>query len=242
MIVEKGTLPDEQFDLVFQGKTRWSYEVTGHVKVSPGSEQPWELVADSVTLLGKATEEYPLQKRGKSKKTGERSKGLPLDQLRFLPHLRVQNYVFGAIARLRHSLAMAVHDFYRKLGFYWVATPIITMSDCEGAGEAFRVISEKELTEREDRQRTKGQMQQALKIASQPSVKVGDDLLDTWKKQLQACEEPLKEEFFRTAAYLTVSGQLEGEAYAMAMKKIYTFGPTFRAEESQTSRHLSEFW
>lgn len=236
VIVEKSHVSPKDFEHASRGKTRWCFEVCGHIKISPGAEQPWELVADTVTVLGESADEYPLQKRGKN------SQGPSIDKLRFLPHLRVQNYVFAAIARLRHCLAMAVHAFYGKLGFYWVAAPIITMSDCEGAGEAFRVISEKELTERESRQQMKGAMQKALHIASQPTVKVGKELIETWEKQLAETNTPLSTEFFKTAAYLTVSGQLEGEAYAMALKKVYTFGPTFRAEESLTSRHLAEFW
>jgi asparaginyl-tRNA synthetase len=237
VIVEKGSIPEATFEHVSRGKTRWCFRVNGTVKESPGSEQPWEIVATDVQVVGEADEDYPLQKRGKKKK------GVTMEKQREIPHLRVHNYIFGSIARLRHTLAMSVHDYFHGLGCYWVATPVITFSDCEGAGEAFVVTTEQEITERMERKERVGGLKSSLKIASQPTVKTGDGLLEKWKSELQKAESsPLKDTFFRETAYLTVSGQLEGEAYAMGMKKIYTFGPTFRAEESHTTRHLPEFW
>lgn len=237
VIVEKDNVPSAEFEAASRGKTRWCFEVTGHVKISPGNEQPWELVANSVKVVGECDEDYPLQKRGKKEKQ------MSIDKLRSLPHLRVQNYVFSAIARLRHTLAMSVHDFFRALGCYWVSTPIVTFSDCEGAGEAFVVTTEQEMSERCAIAKQEGGLKESLKIASQPTVTAGNELITKWQKALsELSSASLKDTFFSRTAYLTVSGQLEGEAYAMALTKIYTFGPTFRAEESHTSRHLPEFW
>lgn len=200
VIVEKGVVSDTEFEAASKGKTRWCFSVTGHVKASPGAEQPWELVATSVTVLGDSTDEYPLQKRGK----GEAM--ISIDKLREMPHLRMHNYVFSAVQRLRHCLAKSTHSYFDALGFFWVATPVLSFSDCEGAGEAFIVTTDKEMQ-------------------------------DILKKDKTS--PPRR--FFKEPAFLTVSGQLEGEAAAMSLSKIYTFGPTFRAEESDTSRHLPEF-
>jgi asparaginyl-tRNA synthetase len=202
VFVDKGTIPDDEFEAAAKGKTRWSFRVTGHVKLSPGAGQPWELVATHVTVLGESTDEYILQKRGQG------LAAVSVEKLREYPHLRMQNYVFSAIARLRHRLAKSVHEYFDKLGFYWLATPVLSFSDCEGAGEAFMVTTDKE-------------QQDLQKRAVHPAT-------------------PIRR-FFKDPAFLTVSGQLEGESGAMALSKIYTFGPTFRAEESDTSRHLPEF-
>jgi asparaginyl-tRNA synthetase len=202
VFVEKGSIPDDEFEAASKGKTRWSFRVTGYVKLSPGAEQPWELVATRVTVLGESTDEYPLQKRGKGLAV------ISIEKLRELPHLRMQNYVFSGIARLRHSLAKSIHCYFDTLGFFWMATPVLSFSDCEGAGEAFMVTTDKELED-------------IKKHAVHPTTPV--------------------RRFFKDPAFLTVSGQLEGESGAMALSKIYTFGPTFRAEESDTSRHLPEF-
>lgn len=156
-----------------------SLRVTGTVEQSRG-EQAVELLAKTIELLGSA-DRYPLQKKGHT-----------LEFLREQAHLRPRSNTFGAVFRIRHTTALASHDFFASRGFYWLATPIITANDCEGAGELFEV-------------------QQS-------------------------------NDFFGKPSYLTVSGQLQAEAAALALGKVYTFGPTFRAENSNTTRHLAEFW
>ncbi len=167
-----------------------SVEVTGKVVESQGKGQRWEMQAESVRMLGSADEDFPLQKKGHS-----------MEFLRSIAHLRPRSNLFGAVFRVRSRMAFAVHQFFQDRGFVNVHTPVITASDCEGAGEMFRVVT----MEGEE-------------------VRLGDD------------------EFFGKPSYLTVSGQLEGETFASALSSIYTFGPTFRAENSHTSRHASEFW
>jgi asparaginyl-tRNA synthetase len=164
--------------------------VEGNLVESPGAGQKWELRATRIALVGAADPSYPLQKKGHS-----------AEFLRSIAHLRPRSNLFGAIFRTRSRLAFAVHEFFRHRGFVYVHTPIITTSDCEGAGEMFRV-----------------------------SARRGGDEFDP------------DSEFFGKPAYLTVSGQLEGETLACALSRIYTFGPTFRAENSNTSRHAAEFW
>ncbi len=164
--------------------------VEGRLVPSPAAGQKWELQARSVRLIGAADPTYPLQKKGHS-----------LEFLRAIAHLRPRSNLFGAVFRTRSKLAFAVHQFFQERDFIYVHTPIITASDCEGAGEMFRVTTLK-----------------------------GD--LDA---QPQA-------DFFGKPTYLTVSGQLEGETFACALSNIYTFGPTFRAENSNTARHAAEFW
>lgn len=166
-----------------------SVELKGDLVPSPGSKQKWELHARQLSLIGPADATYPLQKKGHS-----------LEFLRTIAHLRPRTNLFGAVLRTRSQIAFAVHEFFQSRGFIYVHTPIITTSDCEGAGELFRVITR------------------------------------------SAAEGKAGEEFFGRPAYLTVSGQLEAEALACALSKVYTFGPTFRAENSNTARHASEFW
>lgn len=169
-----------------------SVRVTGELKESPGAKQRVEMQAKTLELLGVADPEtYPLQKKAHS-----------FEFLREIAHLRPRSNTFGAIARLRNCVCTAIHDFFQERGFLYVHTPIITTSDCEGAGEMFTVTT-------------------LSKINS---------------------EEDFAEDFFGKKAHLTVSGQLEGEIYATAVGPVYTFGPTFRAENSNTVRHLSEFW
>jgi len=177
-------------EAVVPARTGASVEVEGTVVASQGQGQRWELQATRVTLVGAAPEDYPLQKKGHS-----------LEFLRSIAHLRPRTNLFGAVFRVRSRMAYAIHRFFQERGFVHVHTPIITSSDCEGAGEMFRVA-----TMDGERMRTGG------------------------------------EEFFGKPAYLTVSGQLEGETFACALSNIYTFGPTFRAENSHTSRHAAEFW
>lgn len=173
--------------------------VHGTLVETPGRPQPVEVHATSVEVVGlvEDPETYPIQPKQHS-----------MEFLRSVAHLRIRTNTFGAVARVRHALAMAVHRFYDQRGFFWVHTPIITTSDAEGAGEMFRVST--------------------LDLANLPrTAEGGVDFSD---------------DFFGRSASLTVSGQLNVEAYAMALSKVYTFGPTFRAENSNTTRHAAEFW
>ena len=166
--------------------------VTGKLIESPGKGQQWEIHATSIELIGESPADYPLQKKGHTP-----------EFLRSIAHLRPRANLYGAVFRMRSRMAQAVHRFFDERDFTYVHTPIITSSDCEGAGEMFRVSTH-----------------------------------DASKAEVQSYEK----DFFNKAAYLTVSGQLEGEAFATALSNVYTFGPTFRAENSNTTRHASEFW
>jgi asparaginyl-tRNA synthetase len=167
-----------------------SIEVHGALIPSPAPGQQWELQATSIRLIGEAPDDYPLQKKGHSS-----------EFLRSIAHLRPRTNLYGAVFRTRSRMAYAVHRFFQDRDFIYVHTPIITASDCEGAGEMFRVTT-------------------------LPDDQISQDTCD----------------FFGKRAFLTVSGQLEGETFACALSNIYTFGPTFRAENSNTSRHAAEFW
>jgi asparaginyl-tRNA synthetase len=174
-------------------------QVRGQLVASQGKGQSVEIQATEISVYGKAdTETYPLQKKGHS-----------LEFLREIAHLRPRTNTFGAVLRIRHAMAFAVHQYFNDHGFYYVHTPIITGSDAEGAGQMFRVTT--------------------LPDQNPPLTedKAGVDY---------------KQDFFGKQTNLTVSGQLEGEVAAMALGKVYTFGPTFRAENSNTARHLAEFW
>lgn len=175
-----------------------SLSVEGEVKESGGKGQATEILAKSVTVYGTADPEtYPLQKKRHS-----------FEKLREWAHLRPRTNTFGAVTRIRNCVSNSIHQFYQELGFYYVHTPVITTSDCEGAGEMFQVTTL--------------------------------NLEELAKRQVDKVE--YKWDFFDRPSYLTVSGQLEAEIFACAMGKVYTFGPTFRAENSNTTRHLSEFW
>jgi asparaginyl-tRNA synthetase len=167
-----------------------SVEVSGRLVASHGDKQAWEIQATSVKLVGPADETYPLQKKGHT-----------LEFLREIAHLRPRSNLFGAAFRVRSRMAYAVHNFFQERGFVNVHTPMITASDCEGAGEMFRVTT----------------------LPAGSTAKPESD-------------------FFGKPAFLTVSGQLEAETLACALGNVYTFGPTFRAENSNTSRHAAEFW
>lgn len=170
--------------------------VEGKLAASPGKGQAVEVQADRIELYGWADPAvYPLQKKRHS-----------FEFLRQIAHLRPRTNTIGAVSRLRNRLSFAIHGFFQERGFQYLQTPIITASDCEGAGETFRVTT-----------------------------------LDP-KGAGAGGEDPYKDDFFGRPAYLTVSGQLQAEIYALALGKVYTFGPTFRAENSNTSRHLAEFW
>ena len=171
--------------------------VEGLILSSPGKGQPIEMRAERIRLYGRSDPEtYPLQKKRHS-----------LEFLRQIAHLRPRSNTIGAVARLRNRLSYATHQFFQDRGFCYIHTPIITSSDCEGAGEVFRVTT------------------------------LGPERLLT-----SASENVFEHDFFNRPAYLTVSGQLQAEIYALALGKVYTFGPTFRSENSNTSRHLAEFW
>lgn len=174
-----------------------SIAVTGEIVRSPGNKQKYEMQANELRLLGDAPNDYPLQKKRHS-----------FDFLRTLAHLRPRTNTQGAVARVRSRLAYASHRFFQERGYVYLQSPIITGSDCEGAGEMFQVTT--------------------LNLETPP--KNDQEKIDFTK------------DFFGQKAFLTVSGQLNGEAYASALSDIYTFGPTFRAENSHTSRHLAEFW
>ncbi|MGN0864761.1 MAG: asparagine--tRNA ligase [Akkermansia sp.] len=178
------------YESIARMTTGASVMAEGRLVPSPG-RQKWEIQATRLQLLGASPETYPLQKKGHSP-----------EFLRSVAHLRPRTNLFGAIFRTRSRMAAAVHDFFRARGFVWVHTPIITASDCEGAGEMFRVTTLDPLAQNAGYER----------------------------------------DFFGKPANLTVSGQLEGETFACALGNIYTFGPTFRAENSNTSRHAAEFW
>lgn len=171
--------------------------VRGRLVASPKEAQPVELQASELKILGPApADEYPLQKKRHS-----------FEFLREIAHLRPRTNTFGAVMRVRNALSFAIHSFFQERGFYYIHTPIITASDCEGAGEMFQVTT--------------------LPLENVPLIEGRVDY---------------SQDFFGKKASLTVSGQLEGEILACALGSIYTFGPTFRAEHSLTSRHLAEFW
>ena len=171
--------------------------VTGILTATPEAKQPFEIQATEVFVEGESTPDYPLQKKRHT-----------LEYLRTLPHLRPRTNTFMATFRVRSVLAYAIHKFFQEKGFVYVHTPLITSSDCEGAGEMFQVT-----TLDLDR----------IAKASEAEVDYGKD-------------------FFGKPTFLTVSGQLNVETYAMAFRNVYTFGPTFRAENSNTTRHAAEFW
>ncbi|MDP4640804.1 MAG: asparagine--tRNA ligase [Pseudomonadales bacterium] len=178
--------------------TGCSVIVTGTLVVSEGKGQSVEIQASGVTLVGRVDdpETYPIAKKRHT-----------FEYLRTVAHLRPRTNTFGAITRVRTTLANAIHNYFYAREFHWINTPIITASDCEGAGELFRVST--------------------LDLANLPR---------------QDGQVDFSQDFFGSEAFLTVSGQLNVEAYCLAMSKVYTFGPTFRAENSHTSRHLAEFW
>lgn len=184
--------------LLKQATTGACIAVTGTLVQSPAAGQAGELQAESLEVYGTADPEtFPLQKKGHT-----------LEFLREIAHLRPRTNTFGAVFRVRHALAFAVHKFFNDKGFYYIHTPIITASDAEGAGEMFRVTQ--------------------LDPKNPPLTEEG--------------KVDFTQDFFGRESNLTVSGQLEGELFAMALSNIYTFGPTFRAENSNTARHLAEFW
>ncbi|MBT1073033.1 asparagine--tRNA ligase [Pelotalea chapellei] len=193
IVAEQG-LPN--FEEVSRLGTGSAVQVSGVLVESPAAGQDREVRAEAISIIGPSDETYPLQKKRHT-----------FEYLRSIAHLRPRSNTFGAVFRLRSRLAQAVHQFFSERKFLYVQTPIITSSDCEGAGELFRVTT--------------------LDAATPPLVDGSPDF---------------SQDFFGQRTGLTVSGQLEGELFALAFSDIYTFGPTFRAENSNTARHASEFW
>jgi asparaginyl-tRNA synthetase len=172
--------------------TGYSVQIEGELIASPGKGQKWELKASKIAIVGDCPDDYPLQKKGHSP-----------EFLREISHLRPRTNLFGCIFRVRSVMAYAIHRFFQERDFHYIHTPIITGSDCEGAGEMFKVTT-----------------------------------LDPFNSKPEKPEA----DFFKRPTYLTVSGQLEAEIFATSLSRVYTFGPTFRAENSNTTRHASEFW
>ena len=196
VVIDKETFKDlKTIDKLSTGS---SVLFSGKLVKSQGANQSFELLASSCVLFGEADETFPMQKKRQT-----------LEYLRDIPHLRGRTNTMSAVMRVRSLASFAVHKFFQEvMGFYYLHTPLITTSDCEGAGEMFQVTT--------------------LDLASVAKDKNGN--------------VDYSRDFFTRPAYLTVSGQLEGESYATAIRNIYTFGPTFRAEKSSTTRHLAEFW
>jgi len=191
-IIADATIPGYEEKIMHLG-TGAAIKAVGKLVPSQGKGQSWEMQAAEVEVFGNADESFPLQKKRHTR-----------EFLREIAHLRPRTNLFGAVFRLRSRMAYAIHQFFQERGFVYVHTPIITASDCEGAGEMFRVTT----------------------LEGEEFTKKGAD----------------EKDFFGKPTYLTVSGQLEGETFACALSNIYTFGPTFRAENSNTSRHAAEFW
>lgn len=195
VVVELDSLPEETLKKITTGA---AISATGQVVASQGKGQRIEILAEDLTIYGVSDpEKYPLQPKKHS-----------LEFLREIAHLRFRTNTFGAIFRIRHAVAFAIHQFFNDRGFTYLHSPIVTGSDAEGAGEMFQVTT--------------------LPLADVPKTDTG--------------EVDFKKDFFGKATNLTVSGQLEAELAALALGEVYTFGPTFRAENSNTSRHLAEFW
>ena len=194
IVYENGAIPQ---DTVKRLTTGAAVTVRGELVLTPEAKQAFEIRANEIVIEGDCPQDYPLQKKRHT-----------LEYLRTIQHLRPKANTFQAVFRVRHVIAMAIHRFFDERGFLYVHTPIFTGSDCEGAGEMFRVTS--------------------LDMNDLPKDKEG--------------KVDYSKDFFGIPANLTVSGQLHGEAFAMAFRDIYTFGPTFRAEKSNTARHAAEFW
>lgn len=197
-IVVPASLPNYQTEIV-RLTTGCAIRATGHLVSSQGQGQQFEIQADTVEVIGWVDnpDTYPIS-----------AKRHTLEYLREVAHLRPRTNTIGAVARVRHCLSQAIHRFFHERGYLWIHTPIITASDCEGAGEMFRIST--------------------LDMLRAPKTAAG--------------EIDFSQDFFGRETFLTVSGQLNVEAYCLALSKVYTFGPTFRAENSNTSRHLAEFW
>ncbi|MBS9781601.1 MAG: asparagine--tRNA ligase [Gammaproteobacteria bacterium] len=193
----------ENYNKVRNISSGFSVEVTGELVQSQGKGQSVEVQAETVTVIGgvEHPEHYPVQPKRHT-----------MEFLRSVAHLRPRTNVIAAVMRIRNAVSQSIHQFFNDNGYIWVHTPIITASDCEGAGDLFRIST--------------------LDAVNPPMIKEGEN-----KGKVD-----FSKDFFGKEAFLAVSGQLNAEAYAQSMSKVYTFGPTFRAENSNTSRHLAEFW
>ncbi len=187
IVLEEGTL--NNYKEISSLNIGSSIITKGIVKVTEGAKQPFEIMAKEIVIAGNSSPEYPLQNKRHS-----------MEFLREIAHLRPRTNTFNAVFRVRSTISYAIHDFFYKRGFVYIHTPIITSSDCEGAGEMFRVTT------------------------------------------LEKVDDDISKDFFGKKTGLTVSGQLSAECMAMAFSNVYTFGPTFRAENSHTTRHAAEFW
>ncbi|MCI9510198.1 MAG: asparagine--tRNA ligase [Angelakisella sp.] len=195
VVFEPGTV--ENYNEIAKQNVGAALMVKGHVLLTPNAKQPFEVHASSIEIEGSSSPEYPLQKKKHT-----------LEYLRTIQHLRPRSNTYSAVFRVRSVAAYAIHRFFNDRGFVYAHTPIITCSDCEGAGEMFHLTS--------------------MDISQPPRTEEG--------------KVDYAQDFFGKAANLTVSGQLQAECMAMAFAKVYTFGPTFRAERSNTPRHAAEFW
>ncbi|MBS5570797.1 MAG: asparagine--tRNA ligase [Clostridiales bacterium] len=195
VVFEEHAIPN--FSEITKQNVGAAFIVTGTLVLTPEAKQPFEIKANRIVVEGASSPDYPLQKKKHS-----------MEYLRTIAHLRPRANTFSAAFRIRSAAAFAIHQFFHSRGFIYAHTPLISCSDCEGAGEMFRVTT--------------------LDLENLPRTE--DGTVDYSK------------DFFGKSAFLTVSGQLQGEAMAMAFGKIYTFGPTFRAEQSYTARHAAEFW
>lgn len=194
IVFERATL--ENYDEIAHQNVGAAIFVTGEVVATPENKQPYEIKAKKIVAEGESSPDYPLQKKRHS-----------VEFLREIAHLRPRTNLFSAVFKIRSEAAFAIHKFFNERGFVYVHTPIITGSDCEGAGAMFQV--------------TTLPLEELAKSGKAPDY---------------------KQDFFGKKASLTVSGQLNAETYAMAFSNVYTFGPTFRAEHSNTARHAAEFW
>ncbi len=195
IVIEKDSI--RNYDELCKLKVYSAIKIFGVLNVTPEMKQPFEVKASQIELLADSEEDYPLQ-----------NKRHTFEYLREIAHMRARGNSFSAVFRVRSLAAFAIHEFFQKKGFVYVNTPLITASDCEGAGEMFRVTT----------------------------MDIEQPFLN------QDGQVDYSRDFFGKAAYLTVSGQLQAEAFALAFKNVYTFGPTFRAENSNTPRHAAEFW
>ena len=195
VVFERGII--ENYDEISKLNIGSAIVVAGKISLTPDMKQPFEIKAEKIEIEGLSTPDYPLQKKRHT-----------VEYLREQAYLRPRTNLFSAVFRVRSEVAFAIHQFFNERGFVYVHTPLITGSDCEGAGEMFRITT----------------------LDMQNPPKKEDGTVD------------FSEDFFGKSTNLTVSGQLEAETYAMAFGKVYTFGPTFRAENSNTARHAAEFW
>jgi asparaginyl-tRNA synthetase len=223
-VVARATLPNYAAEIA-KLTTGCAVEVDGQIVASQGKGQAVEIQASAVRVIGlvENPDEYPVAQKRHT-----------FEYLREIAHLRPRTNTFGAVARVRHTLSMAVHRFFHERGYFYVHTPIITGSDCEGAGQMFRVSTLDLLKQSDAGTQKRSDAAGPTPTSSSPST-----------PSLRHCGTPsldFSQDFFAKETHLTVSGQLNVETYCCALSRVYTFGPTFRAENSNTPRHLAEFW